>query len=120
MRVTSPAVRAAGLAAVVALVAGLFVLGAQPVAVGLIPAPWDKLAHAALFALLGMLLVVATAGRRAWLALAALIAVAVADELVQTTLPGRVVSVGDLAADAIGAAAGVLAMTLALARRAVR
>ena len=37
---------------VVGILFGLFVGGAQPVAVGLIPSPWDKLAHASLFAVL--------------------------------------------------------------------
>ena len=50
---------------VLLMVAGLFVDGAQPVAVGLLTAPWDKLAHATVFA------------------------VGVADELHQATLPGR-------------------------------
>ena len=116
-----PAVwRAAGLAAAVVLIVNLFVIGAQPIAVGLIPSPWDKLAHVALFAALGVLLMIASAGRRVWLVLAVLLAVATADELLQGDLPGRVVSLADLAADAVGAVAGVAAMTLALARRAGR
>jgi VanZ family protein len=109
--------RAAGLAAAVVLVVNLFVIGAQPIAVGLIPSPWDKLAHAVLFAALGALLMVASAGRWGALALAVLVAIALADELLQADLPGRVVSVADLAADAVGAAAGVAAMTFVLARR---
>jgi VanZ family protein len=113
----SSAARVAGLAAAVVLIANLFAIGAQPVAVGLVPAPWDKLAHGALFALLGVLLAIASGGRRAWLVLAVLVAVALADELAQAHLPGRVVSVTDLVADVAGAIAGVGAMTLALARR---
>jgi len=109
--------RAAGLAAAVVLAVSLFVIGAQPIAVGLIPPPWDKLAHAALFAALGALLMIASAGRWGALAVAALIAVALADELMQGDLPGRVVSVADLAADAAGAVAGVAAMAFVLARR---
>jgi VanZ family protein len=115
----SAGARATGLAAAMVLIATLFVIGAQPIAVGLIPSPWDKLAHGLLFATLGVLLVIAAAGRRAWLVLATLIAVAITDELLQGNLPGRVVSVADLAADVAGAVAGVTAMTLALARRAV-
>jgi VanZ family protein len=110
--------RAAGLAAAIVLVVNLFVLGAQPIAVGLIPPPWDKLAHAALFAALGALLMIASAGRWVALAVGVLIAIALADELLQADLPGRVVSVVDLTADVVGAAAGVAAMALALARRA--
>ena len=114
------AIRIAGLAAAIFLIANLFVLGAQPFAVGLIPPPWDKLAHATLFALLGALLVTATAGRRIGLVLAVLVAVAIADELAQVDLPGRVVSLGDLAADVVGAVMGIAAMASVLARRANR
>jgi hypothetical protein len=39
----------------------LFYLGAQPFAAGLIPAPWDKLAHLAVFAVLTTLLWIGTA-----------------------------------------------------------
>ena len=42
--------RIAALPVLLALVPGLFVGGAQPVAVGLIPVPWDKVAHCVLFA----------------------------------------------------------------------
>ena len=89
-----PAVwRAACLVAAIVLVVNLFVIGAQPIAVGLIPSPWDKLAHALL------------------------IAIALADELLQADLPGRIVSAADLTADVVGAVAGVAAMALVLARR---
>jgi VanZ family protein len=47
-----------------------------------------------------------------------LIAIGLADELLQADLPGRVVSVADLTADVAGAVAGVAAMALVLARRA--
>jgi hypothetical protein len=43
-------------AAVLPMVAGLFVGAAQPVAVGLLTEPWDKLAHATVFAVLTALL----------------------------------------------------------------
>ena len=113
-----PAVwRAAGLGAAIVLVVNLFVIGAQPVAVGLIPPPWDKLAHVLLFAALGALLMIASAGRWGALAVAVLIAIGLADELLEAGLPGRVVSVVDLSADVVGAVAGVAAMALVLARR---
>ena len=86
------------------VVVGLFVGGAQPVAVGLFTEPWDKLAHATVFAVLTALLALALQGKppqpgarwalrpAATLAVAALLAgaVGVADELHQATLPGRV------------------------------
>ncbi len=106
-------------AAVLLLVAGLFVGGAQPVAVGVLTAPWDKLAHTTVFAVLTALLALALQGRPpgarwalrpgAALAVAALLAgaVGVADELHQATLPGRVAGLDDLLADAVGICLGL-------------
>ena len=107
--------------AVLLMVVGLFVGGAQPVAVGLFTEPWDKLAHATVFTVLTALLAVALQGRppqpgACWalrpgaaLAVAALLAgaVGVADELHQTTLPGRVAGLDDLLADAVGIGLGL-------------
>jgi len=78
------------------------------VAVGLIPPPWDKLAHVGLFGVLAALLMIASDAKRAWLVVAVLVLVAVADELFQAQLPGRHASAVDLAADFVGATAGVL------------
>ena len=108
-------------AAVLLLVAGLFVGGSQPVAVGLLTAPWDKLAHAMVFAVLAALLALALHGKPpqlgarwalrpgAALAVAAVLAgaVGVADELHQATLPGRVAGLDDLLADAVGVCVGL-------------
>ena len=106
-------------AAVLLMVVGLFVGGAQPVAVGLLTEPWDKLAHATVFAVLTALLALALQGRAPgarWalrpgtaLAVAALLAgaVGVADELHQATLPGRVAGLDDLLADAVGICVGL-------------
>ncbi|MBC7617686.1 MAG: VanZ family protein, partial [Candidatus Saccharibacteria bacterium] len=110
-------------AAVLFMVMGLFVGGAQPFAVGLFTEPWDKLAHATVFAVLTALLAVALQGKPpqpgarwalrpgAALAVAALLAgaVGVADELHQATLPGRVAGLDDLLADAVGVCVGLLA-----------
>ena len=49
--------------AVLLMVVGLFVGGAQPVAVGLFTEPWDKLAHATVFAVLTALLALALQGK---------------------------------------------------------
>ena len=108
--------------AVLLMVVGLFVGGAQPVAVGLFTEPWDKLAHATVFAVLTALLALALQGKPpqpgarwalrpgAALALAAVLAgaVGVADELHQATLPGRVAGLDDLLADAVGVCVGLL------------
>ena len=97
----------------IALPLGLFVGGAQPVAVGLVPAPWDKLAHAAVFALLAAAIGYASGLRgRPMLGVAFCGAVAVGalDEWHQMHLPGRSAGLGDLAADALGAALGAAAL----------
>jgi VanZ family protein len=96
---------AAGVAAI-AFVAGLFVGGAQPVAVGLIPAPWDKLVHLAAFG--GLTVLVGLALDPPVWALAALpLLVSAADELHQATLPGRAAGLDDWLAGAVGVALAV-------------
>ncbi len=97
----------------VMLPVGLWVGGAQPIAVGLIPAPWDKLAHAGVFALLAMALGYASGLRRLallLLAFAGALGVGVVDEWHQLFLPGRSADLDDLTADAIGAALGAWAI----------
>lgn len=98
-------------AAIAFLIAGtgLFILGAQPIAVGLFSPPWDKLAHIGTFALIGCAAGVAS-GSRGWLraacCVAGALALGVADELHQVYLPGRSASWADLVADAAGGIAG--------------
>ena len=106
------ALRITALFALLLLVPGLFVGGAQPVAVGLIPVPWDKVVHGVLFAgfagLIGLAagLLPLRRGALLWLAFAGALAIGIADELHQATLPGRQAGWDDLAADAFGAAIG--------------
>jgi VanZ family protein len=87
----------------------------------------DKVAHVAAYALLGVLLTRAVAGvawagytihavRRAWVGATLY---ALSDELHQAFVPGRAPSVGDLIADALGAALGTL-VALGIAQRAQR
>jgi heme/copper-type cytochrome/quinol oxidase subunit 2 len=52
----SEVVRWAALAVAMLMLVSLFVGGAQPEAAGLIPAPWDKLAHVAFFFVFAFLL----------------------------------------------------------------
>jgi VanZ family protein len=85
----SRGVRTVCLVLSVLLIANLFILGSQPFAAGLIPAPWDKLAHLALFGLLAVLLMVASGFSRPWTVVVMLTLVAAADELHQRVLPGR-------------------------------
>jgi uncharacterized membrane protein AbrB (regulator of aidB expression) len=87
----------------VALVVALFVGGSQPGAAGLVPAPWDKLAHVAVFAVLTLALVHGFRVPAGWAAVVAL-GVGAADEVHQSFLPGRVASVDDWLADLAGVA----------------
>jgi VanZ family protein len=85
------------------------------VAVGLFPAPWDKLAHLLTFAVVGMAAGVA-GGVRGWrmalYCLAGALLVGGMDEIHQIFLPGRSASWGDLAADAAGGLLGAAALAV--------
>ena len=105
--------RLAAVALAIGLPLGLLIGGAQPVAVGLIPPPWDKLAHAAVFALLAAAIGYASGwrgGRMLVVAFVGAMAVGLADEWHQMFLPGRSAGLDDLAADATGAALGAVAL----------
>ncbi len=79
----------------------------QPEAAGLIPPPWDKLAHVIWFAVLAGLLSLGL-GRRAWpWILAGALLFAGWDEWHQLALPGRSADPGDWLADAVGTLAGI-------------
>jgi VanZ family protein len=91
----------------------LFYGGAQPYAVGLIPPPWDKFAHAVVLALLAAAVAHASGwrGARMWaLGFAVAVLVGAADEWHQATLPGRAAGWDDMAADVVGAVLGATAL----------
>lgn len=107
------------------LVSGLFLGGRTQIAVGFVSQPWDKLLHAAVFAVLVALLAACHPrwgwqvpaqpigrfpSRWWWLIVCTLMASAVgaADELHQLFLPGRSADLDDWAADTIGAIFGAL------------
>ena len=99
----------------VGLPLGLWVGGAQPVAVRLIPPPWDKLAHTGVFAVLAFCIGYASGLRGTSALLVAFggaMGVGVVDEWHQLFLPGRSAGLDDLAADAVGAALGAWIATL--------
>lgn len=103
----------------VAIALGLIFLGAQPVAVGLIPAPWDKLAHGLVFAVLAAVLGVASGlrgGRMIVLCFTGALLVGIVDEWHQMSLPGRHAGWDDLAADALGALMGSVLLGMRKAR----
>lgn len=80
---------------------------AQPEAAGLIPPPWDKLAHAAWYATLAGLLLLGV-GRRYWVwLLCGTLLLAGWDEWHQYALPGRQPGMDDWLADAVGIVLGL-------------
>jgi VanZ family protein len=97
------------------LLLGLFVWGGnQPQAAGLIPAPWDKLAHLTWFATLAGLLVLGLRGLGTGIPLMvalACMALGAWDEWRQLALPGRNFGLDDLLADGVGIALGVCLAT---------
>ena len=113
MRVLQRVLRLVAVLAAIGLPMGLFYGGAQPVAVGLIPEPWDKLAHAGVFAVLAAAVGYASGWRGRpmwWLAFTVALAVGAVDEFHQMHLPGRAAGWDDLAFDALGAALGATAL----------
>ena len=92
-------VRILCLGTAVVLSALLFHVGSKPVAVGLIPAPWDKLAHLALFSTLTLLLWIGTAGRRTMAVVLIVAMLGAADEIHQSFLPGRAADLSDFLMD---------------------
>jgi VanZ family protein len=89
-----------------ALVTTLFV--SAPSTGGIILPPWDKLAHFAFYGAVAVLLTVALGPKRWVAALLAVCLIGIADEAYQSLLPTRHADWGDLAADVVAAAAGVL------------
>jgi len=100
---------------VLGIISNLFFLGAQPVAVNLIPTPWDKLVHGAIFALLACGIGLAS-GLHGWrmltIAVAGALLVGVLDEWHQLYLPGRQPGWDDLLADAAGSVAGAALLAM--------
>jgi hypothetical protein len=56
----------------------LFDLGAQPVAAGIIPEPWNKLAHFVGYSLITILLWIGTVGRMTFAVIATVVAIGIA------------------------------------------
>jgi len=98
---------------------GLFVFGAQPFAVNLIPSPWDQLAHVAVFAVLACALGLVSGqrgGRMLLFAVAGASFIGALDEWHQMFLPGRHAGWDDLAMDVIGSLLGAALLALAQQR----
>jgi len=103
-----PAMRIAYLIVAVALVALLFYLGSKPFAAGLVPPPWDKLAHFSFYALITVLLARGMGTVPAWLPVALVAGVGFLDEAHQLFVPGRSADLGDWATDIVAAICVVL------------
>lgn len=90
------------------LLLGVYVwMSGRPETAGLIPPPWDKLAHVMWYALLAGLLL-AGLGRRHWSwVLAGTLFFAGWDEWHQFSLPGRQPGIDDWLADATGVGLGL-------------
>ncbi|HJW01662.1 MAG TPA: VanZ family protein [Azospira sp.] len=95
----------------------LFYLGAQPFAAGLIPEPWDKLAHFLVFGGITVLLWFGTRGAYPWGLVTLVCLVGAADEWHQAYLPGRSTDLKDWATDAVAAVLAVLLCQWLKARR---
>ncbi len=81
--------------------------GNQPEAAGLIPPPWDKLAHLAWFAVLAGLLHVGLGLRRGVWVVVFCLGVGLWDEWRQLSLPGRAAGWDDLLFDGLGIGVGI-------------
>jgi VanZ family protein len=113
MRVLQRVLRLVAVLAAIGVPVGLFYGGAQPYAVGLIPTPWDKLAHVAVYAVLAASVGYASGWRGRpvwWLAFTVALAMGAIDEYHQMSLPGRAAGWDDLAFDALGAVLGATAL----------
>ena len=92
------------------LVVVLFWGGSQPFAAGLVPVPYDKLAHSLYFGVLSMLLWFGTGGKWPLLLVFAVSAIGGLDELHQGALPGRVADFSDFLFDAVAAGLTIAAL----------
>ncbi|WP_332740956.1 VanZ family protein [Hydrogenophaga sp.] len=99
----------------------LLVGGAQPFAVGLVPAPWDKLAHMSVYAVLACAIGFASRRQGASAMLIGFVGALLVgglDEFSQMHLPGRTAEFDDLVADAVGAGLGTIVLAVRIQVRA--
>jgi VanZ family protein len=93
----------------------LFFWGAQPIAVNLIPTPWDKFLHGTTFAVLAIGIGLASGlegSRSLIIASTGALSIGVLDEWYQLYLPGRHPGWDDLLADAVGSLVGAALLML--------
>jgi len=99
----APIWRLLSIVSVILFVLLLFILGSQPIAVGLFPAPWDKLAHLIVFSIIAGLLWISSDGLWPLSVIVLVVAIGAMDEWHQAGLPGRSADFADLMIDAIAA-----------------
>lgn len=87
----------------IAIMVLLFYLGGKPFAAGLIPSPWDKLAHFVVYGAMAALLRQGIPERPSWLLVLAVGVVGSLDEWHQMSVPGRSADLADLLTDVIAA-----------------
>ncbi|WP_202944831.1 VanZ family protein [Nitrosospira multiformis] len=113
--------RTASMLLVLGILTGLFAGGAHPVAVNLVPSPWDKLVHAVIFAVLTGAIGGAASGipgwRRVGLAFLGATLIGLFDECHQMYLPGRKPGWDDFAADVTGSLIGIALLRAEWRRR---
>lgn len=101
--------------AILGIVAVLFIGGRQPIAVGLISHPWDKVVHACVFALLACTIGLSS-NLRGWhkstVAFFGALLVGALDEWHQMYLPGREAGLSDFIADVIGSIFGTACLAM--------
>ncbi len=88
----------------------LFYLGSKPLAAGLIPPPWDKLAHLVVYSAITALLWIGMGGRALALIIVAAIVIGALDELHQAGVPGRNADAGDFLMDVCASISTGIAM----------
>ena len=101
--------RSACLALAALIVVSHFAFGATPMAVNIVPAPWDLLLHALLYGTIAFLANVGLGGKRPMMIFAVACLIGTADEALQLFEPGRHADWMDLLADMLGALAGAFA-----------
>jgi hypothetical protein len=109
--INSQRFRRYALAGLIAMLAGLFIGGHQPWSANLVPEPWDKLAHFAVYGGLTLLIGIAFPRIRLLLLVCIILAIGSADELHQIFVPGRHPGLDDLIADLIGSLPSLFAVT---------
>jgi hypothetical protein len=103
------------LGAATGMVAGLFILGSLPIAVGLFRPPIDKFVHAGFFSILTIFLCHGTNRSNLPAVFSGVALIGILDEWHQYYLPGRTADILDLTADIT--AAGTIIFIIYLIRR---